>query len=379
MATYQTSIDHQSGSNQLSVNQLAGTLIRCTLLALVFTVSTGPLIRKLLSVTLEDCLTLFVGVFWLLGDILPSIALLVLFHDVLIIRKRDDSELVRWGDRAITLLDVIVGVLVVLYSGDIVISFSCYIGYPRSKKECMSFLEKYRSLFFHIQIALAILYLIKPWRWTELDLRNILSYFERFYRLALKVTHSLLKVLDTSPRRFRDDPLPEDQSQLSEQNLPESRITRQGSHRSITSTTTLLPHMQSCPECDSSSSSSDDTIRPSSSNESPQQTIPKTRRVYRKRTTPRPRVNRRRTVKRAKPLVVVRMPRSSPRFKSKPNSRTRKRATNRTKIRTRTRARSGSALTRQTVLVRRSARRRPVSSTARPESTRTVNLNLNMN
>ena len=188
-----------SRTNQIRLGQLASPAARCLLAALALAVSTGPLIRKLLAIALSDVITFFVGLLWLLGDLIPSLALIILFHDILIARRVDKSETFRIRCYKVSLLDFITILFIVLYAIDFVISLLNYFDRNHEKQ-----LATFRYAFFHLQILLAILYVIKPWRWTEIDLREIVASFVRFYSLAHRVALGLSRCLERSPQAVID-------------------------------------------------------------------------------------------------------------------------------------------------------------------------------
>lgn len=212
-----------SDTNQIGIGQLVGLATRCILITFVFVVSTGPLIRRLIKTAASDLVAYCVGTLWLAGDLLPCLALLVLIHDVLVVRKKDDSELFSYRGRAVTLLEAIVHVIVTLYLVDLVLACTCAIKQTATatnqSNACLELLTNYRYVFFHIQIALALLYWIKPWRIANLDLRVMLTNSERFYLLALKMTRAQLSLLNRVSQslvsRFVSDPIPAETSEES--------------------------------------------------------------------------------------------------------------------------------------------------------------------
>lgn len=198
-----------SNSDRIRLEQLLGLVTRCILFTLVFVVSTGPLIRQLIGIVLRDLMVLLVGSFWLLGDIIPCLALLLLIHDTLIARKQDKF------------LDAIVTLFTILYLIDFIIFTSCYFQFQlNNSNNCNRFLANYRYALFHIQIFFSILYLKKPWQWTKFDLRKILAYLERFYLLAYNMTQAILRRIDHSSRQAIEFPRhPPYQSSISEDSL----------------------------------------------------------------------------------------------------------------------------------------------------------------
>ena len=108
-------------SDRLSARELVGPATRCIILALVLTTSTGILIRELIATAFLDLLAFLVGSLWLIGDILPCVALLFVIHDVLLAKKKDNSEFLRVRGKVISFLDAIVIVFIVLYFIDIII------------------------------------------------------------------------------------------------------------------------------------------------------------------------------------------------------------------------------------------------------------------
>lgn len=180
-------------TNVISLRRLARPVTSCVLLLLLSSVSTGPLIRELFTLTLSDLLAFTVGLLWLLGDVLPCIAIIVTIHDILFIGKRDATYIVIKG-RRITLPELILATFCILYLVDFILTVT---GYSR--------LDNYRHGFFHFQVLISILYLAKPWFWSRLDLRDIVARLERFYLLSYRMAESISMYLRGS--RSGEEPL----------------------------------------------------------------------------------------------------------------------------------------------------------------------------
>lgn len=155
-------------TSRLSVNQLVEPSVRCFVLVLVLLVSTGPLIRELFAVAILDLAALLVGFLWFLGDLVPSLSLVVLLHDAILVRKRDKS------------LDALITLFLALYLLDLVL----FLFYTDSAR-----LKHYRLAFFHLQIWLAMAYVFA--RTTRYDLRLIGLKFKPLLELMSRSVKGL--------------------------------------------------------------------------------------------------------------------------------------------------------------------------------------------
>lgn len=188
------------GTSQISIEKLISPLSRCILLVVLLSTSTGLLVRQLIGVTLKDLLALSVGVVWFLGDLLPTISLLVLLHDILLSGKKDETkEIFRVNGRPVTTLDCIIIIFSLLYLIDLIVTISCYLGsFRHQNDDCQNLLRNYRYTFFHIQTIVAILYFTRPWRWSRLDLRKVLVDAQKFIKLVSAIVRSLLQRITPS-------------------------------------------------------------------------------------------------------------------------------------------------------------------------------------
>lgn len=179
--------------NKISSNHFLRLAIRCLILVMVLISSTGPLIRRLFFLTLRHSLAILLGSLWLAGDLLPSVALFVVMKRILL-----DIELSSISKLShITFLHFSILVSVALYSTELI----AYIYCTRiASANCEENLVTFRYIFFHIQALLAILDLLKPWNWSNIDLRDILTRFERLHSLCLRVTCGLLSLLNRTTR-----------------------------------------------------------------------------------------------------------------------------------------------------------------------------------
>lgn len=202
-----TQSSQQTNVSQLSIKRLISPISRCILLVLMLSTSTGLLIRQLIGVTLRDLLALSVGVLWFLGDLLPTISLLFLLHNLLISENRDGAKRIFPFDKqTVSSLDCIIVLFSSLYLLDLVISISCYLGSFRHQSDtCQNLQKHYRYAFFHVQIFVAILYLTQPWRWSRLDLRRILADTQKFIYLLSATIQSLMQRINSrQPDRVKN-------------------------------------------------------------------------------------------------------------------------------------------------------------------------------
>lgn len=179
--------------SKLSFEELLKPVSRCIVLALVLVVSTGPLIRKLIAVTISDLAALTVGCLWFIGDLIPCVALMKVLHDSLLAHNRPlPIRHHQTGPNSSTdqfqLIDLIMVTFAVLYALDFIIFVS----------SSRTLLDNYRYAFFHIQILVSIIYMLT--KCSKLDLRQLVLSFELFHTQALKVTHALQRLLNSSSR-----------------------------------------------------------------------------------------------------------------------------------------------------------------------------------
>lgn len=187
MATTTTTTDSRVESNVIDFRQVVELVSKCLLVAIILSTSTGPFIRELISITLVDLLTFCVGLLWLLGDILPCMSILLIIHDCFLKSNPASRELILIRGRQVTPLLVIIILFLILYLLDITIIFACYtISYTHKSttKNCETFLASYRYTFFHIQLITSMIYAIKPWRFSGTSFGKILSDLKNFQLFA---------------------------------------------------------------------------------------------------------------------------------------------------------------------------------------------------
>lgn len=210
-----------------SVKRLVLPISKCVFLFVVLSISTGPLIRELVLLSLSDLLAFTIGLLWLIGDIIPCIALSATLYDIVLIRKRDGVNLLSFKGRCVPLSDLILILFIVLYLFDFfIVCISYFTTSVYSTNRYTNLLGSYRYGFFNLQIFISILYITKPWAWRRFDLRNIVSNLERFYSLQLRMAESLSVYLQGSI----SDNEPTDNSNLQILRLKElpSRLERRG-------------------------------------------------------------------------------------------------------------------------------------------------------
>ena len=118
------------------------------LIAALLLISTGTLIRRLFTVALADAITFSVGLLWLLGDLIPCVTISILVHDILNARIVISLKVFKEKNKQAQLLNIIVLILVVLYSIDLVV-----LVLLRADQ-----LKQYRNASFHIQVLLSVVY-----------------------------------------------------------------------------------------------------------------------------------------------------------------------------------------------------------------------------
>lgn len=149
------------------------------LVSLVISTSTGTLLRRLIIKTASHLVAFTLGFFWLLGEIIPCIALLLLIHRLLIDKRQDDEIRINLKNVSLTSKEIVIFLFVGLYSIELILVASCSLG--RENNDCINTLTIYRNIFFHIQLYIALIYLLKPWNWTKIDLKNTLSMLGKLF------------------------------------------------------------------------------------------------------------------------------------------------------------------------------------------------------
>lgn len=186
----------------ISFKRLIRPISKCLFVILVLSVSTGSLIRELVLLTISDLFALTIGFLWLLGDIIPCVALFATFYDLLLTGKEDETCLL--------VQDSIFVLFIALYLIELLIVFKNYAKHQES-----DLLVSYRYNFFNFQILISILYLTKPWAWKNLDLRNIVVSLGRFHLLLYRMAESISVYLQV----FRLDPMAHDIVDVPERQL----------------------------------------------------------------------------------------------------------------------------------------------------------------
>lgn len=158
---------------RLNNNNLVSSGTTCLIIALVISTSTGFHIRRLIVTSCFRLIGFTVGFFWLIGDLLPCFALLWLINKLIIERKQEqDIKVIYVKGIELTLKEVIIIIFIWLYFIELVLVTSCSIG---KRDDCETTLIVYKNIFFHIQVYIAVIYLLKPWTWTKIDLREFLA------------------------------------------------------------------------------------------------------------------------------------------------------------------------------------------------------------
>lgn len=177
-------------TERINLKRLVRPISKCLFVILVLSVSTGPLIRELIRLTISDLFAFTIGFLWLLGDIIPCVALFATFYDLLLTGKKDGTCLL--------VQDLIFMLFIALYLVELFIVFKNY-----AKHEESDLLAGYRYTYFNFQILISILYITKPWAWKRLDLRNIVVSLGRFHLLLYRMAESISVYLQVS----RIDPM----------------------------------------------------------------------------------------------------------------------------------------------------------------------------
>lgn len=208
---------HRHGSpSQISLLRLALPLSKSLILTLVFFTSTGAYIRQLFAIAILDTITVIIALLWLLGDILPCLALSKLAYDFTLDITQRGKTSIRELFSPRSFLAAILNVFALLYTIDVAVQIKCrYASQGLAQTECYRMQSKFEKAFFHIQVTLSMLNLAKPWRWSSLDLRYIMTKLERFNLLAYRVAHSISARLDSSSVQHTDSGPESDQSDRS--------------------------------------------------------------------------------------------------------------------------------------------------------------------
>lgn len=151
--------------------------------------STGLLFRRLLTTTLSELAAFTVGGIWLGSDLLHCLAITSLLKDALVFIDTENETLVVVRGKQLSILDCIIIVFSLFYLFDFLLVLNCH--FASRHYDCEASLSYYRHIFFHIQLHVSILYLSKPWRWSEIDLREILARLRRFIQLVYGLCSSI--------------------------------------------------------------------------------------------------------------------------------------------------------------------------------------------
>lgn len=209
---------------KLIINGLQHPFIRCLIIILILTTSTGPLILRLVSLTTRDLVVFTVGAFWLLGDILPTVGLLLLIYDLLIYRATDPRDDITIYGLRVNLSHIITIVFVLLYTIDACLSTYNLVNSNNQSLNLHQTSKDYRYLLFNIQITISILYLLKVWRWPQFDLRVLMGKLDKSFILLHKMSKALQDLLTNGPRKSPDESLPV--SSKRKKKSPDLPITR---------------------------------------------------------------------------------------------------------------------------------------------------------
>lgn len=169
--------DSPAGQSQPANKLTYETFFKYLILSAVILFSTGPLLFRLFYTTLRNSCALLVGALWVLGDLLASISVLVILHDLLVVPPNFQTN-------QLSNLDIIRLLFIVLYTVDLV---ALIIGKLGANQTYLS-VYKYRLTWFHIQVTLAILYTLRP---SNLDLRHLLAQLDRMHSLCLRWVRSV--------------------------------------------------------------------------------------------------------------------------------------------------------------------------------------------
>lgn len=225
------------------MSNIAEPTTRCVIIALVLTVSTGALIRQLIRNTFYDIVVFVIGLLWLMGDLIPCIALFVLAHDVLISYKwqrtqtgSSDPVVLTVRGKTYSLLDVIILSFSIMYMVDVILNIICNISSfntTMQSRGCMQALSSYRQTFFHIQVIVALLYLLRHWKWQNFDLRAIINKLDRLFGLLQKMLRSYGAVLQSGTSRFVPQQIEGTQLSLRDDDAQPNTISHEYSYPSV--------------------------------------------------------------------------------------------------------------------------------------------------
>lgn len=209
MANNESNTDKQQTHTQYKRIILNSTpLLKLILLILVFSLSTGTYFRQLFCITFKDILAFIVGCLWLIGDVLPCLATLVVVYNVIITRDEPLELTINLSSAKISTSTAIILLNITLYSIDLILTLSCYtnLSSKLTQDQCKNVLSTYRYIFFHIQLMANVLYLTKPWSWKKVELVELLNKTVKFSSLIIKTCSSIRQRLDPevfSPKKVR--------------------------------------------------------------------------------------------------------------------------------------------------------------------------------
>lgn len=183
----------------------------CVIVA-VFTLSTGVYFRQLFRLTFKDSVAFAKSCFWLASDILPCLATLAVLYNV-VITKNDPPKF-----KGLTSLQnlspatIVILVNLVLYFLDFIFTSFCYANSSlattqvvnlktgatirQQQVSCELLAARFRYVFFHVQLALNVLYLTKPWTWTRVELSAVMQRVVRASSMLIKTCSSIRKRID---------------------------------------------------------------------------------------------------------------------------------------------------------------------------------------
>lgn len=205
----------------ISNRRLTGSITRSLILTIILITSTGPLIRHLFAITLKDLAVFIVGLLWILGDLIPTTAILFTIYDILIVPKRDESHLFTINGKRYSISQTILTLFAILYLIDFILFVSLHTWASNSNYISLTFTlrDRYRHAFFHLQVFICIIYMTKPWKWAQIDLRDIMLHVERSNLILYKIAHAISQRLNSAyPLNEVVDPLVPSGSTLSDRN-----------------------------------------------------------------------------------------------------------------------------------------------------------------
>lgn len=195
---------NQTNGSQISIDKFAGPLTRCIIAVIILTTSTGLLIRKLIANTLAELVACTVGISWLAGDLLLCLAIIIVLHDVLIVSKRDDEQVLIVRGKSLSFLDIVTILFCCLYLLDLIIFLHCTL---RPRADCQATLTHYRYIFFHIQLYISLFYITKPWKWAKLDIGQIMNWFNNFILFLQRLYSSMNLYVNHFPQSNLNGPI----------------------------------------------------------------------------------------------------------------------------------------------------------------------------